>query len=83
MLFLKSISKIVFLNASLQDIKRRPVDFSERGIIGLKEKGLPALFNERLPLYKKYADVTIDLEDFNKDSIAELIINAVFQRKER
>ena len=78
MLFLKSISKIAFLNASLQELKRRPVDFSERGIIGLKEKGLAALFKERLPLYKKYADVTIDLKDFNKDSIAELIIDAVF-----
>jgi shikimate kinase len=83
MLFLKTISKIVFLNASLQVIKRRPVAFSERGIIGLKEKGLTGLFEERLPLYKKYADITIDLEDFNKDAIAELIINAAFKRKER
>ncbi len=79
--FLKRNSKVVFLNASLEEIKRRPVDFSERGIVGLKEKGLDALFEERLPLYKKYADATINLSDFNKVYVVDLIIKAVFVNK--
>jgi shikimate kinase len=75
--FLKSISKIVFLNASLEEIKRRTVDFSGRGIVGLKEKGLEKLFEERLPLYKRYAGVTIDLKGFNDEVIVHMIIENV------
>ena len=75
--FLKSTSKIVFLNASLEEIKRHIVDFSGRGIVGLKEKGLDRLFEERLPLYKRYADVTIDLKDFNDEAIVHMIIENV------
>ena len=78
---MKSISKIVFLNASLEEIKRRPVDFSERGIVGLKEKGLDVLFEERLPLYKRYADVIVDLKDFNKGYVVDMIIDAVLNSK--
>jgi shikimate kinase len=50
--FLKSISTVVFLDATLDEIKRRTADFSDRGIVGLKEKGLETLFAERLPLYR-------------------------------
>ncbi len=61
MLFLKSISKIVFLSATLEEIKKRTSNFSKRGIVRL-EMGLEKLFDERLPLYRKYADITIDLK---------------------
>lgn len=72
--FLKSISKIVFLNASLPKIKKNVANFPERGIVGLKEKGLEKLFYERRPFYKKYADVTIELNDFSKERIVNMII---------
>ena len=37
--FLKGISKVVFLDASLEEIKSRTLDFSGRGIVGLRAKG--------------------------------------------
>jgi shikimate kinase len=71
---LKTISKIVFLDAPLNDIKSRISDFSTRGIVGL-EDGLEKLFNERLQLYKKYADITIKVpEKFNMKLIIKNII---------
>jgi shikimate kinase len=72
--FLKSISKIVFLRAPLDEIKMRAGNFSRRGIVGLKEKGLEQLFGERLPFYKKYADITIDVKDLDAEVIASMII---------
>ncbi|MCW4029568.1 MAG: shikimate kinase [Candidatus Bathyarchaeota archaeon] len=74
MAFLKGISVVVFLNASLEEIKRRTVDFSERGIVGLKQKGLEQLFLERLPLYRRYADVTIDVDGLGDEAVVEMII---------
>lgn len=74
--FLKSISTVVFLDASLTEIKRRTSDFFDRGIVGLKEKGLKRLFEERIPLYRKYADITINVEGFSDEQIADGLIKA-------
>jgi shikimate kinase len=86
MKFVKSTSTVVFLNASLDEIKRRTPDFSQRGIVGLKEKGLERLFIERLPLYKRYADITIDIAGCSNQQIVETIIEKsgfVAEKKEK
>lgn len=71
---LRSISKIIFLNAPLEEIRTRTPDFSARGIVGLKDRTIEAVFEERLPLYRKYADITIDLQHYTDKEIVELII---------
>lgn len=71
---LETISKIVFLDASLEDIKKRIPDFSKRGIVGL-EDGLEKIFDERYKLYKKYADISIKIPKiFDLNSIINKII---------
>jgi shikimate kinase len=75
--FLKSISTIVFLNASLQEIKMRAGNFSKRGIVGLKEKGIEKLFDERLPFYRRYSDITVNIEHFDAELIANMIIERI------
>jgi shikimate kinase len=75
--FLKSISKIVFLSATLEEIKKRTSNFSKRGIVGL-ERGLEKIFDERLPLYRKYADITIDLKSgYSDESVVNKIVKDV------
>ena len=72
--FLKTISKIVFLDAPLNDIKNHIPDFSKRGIVGL-ENGLEKLFGERHKIYKKYADITIEMpKKFDLNIIIQNII---------
>lgn len=56
---LKSISKIVFLDVQLQEIKKRVSNISARGIVGLRNKTIDDVYRERLPLYKQYADYVI------------------------
>jgi shikimate kinase len=77
MCFLKGISKVVFLDASLKEIRRRTVDFSGRGIVGLREKGLEGLFLERLPFYQRYADVTINVANLSDEAIVDRIIESI------
>lgn len=76
--YLKTISKIVFLNATLQEIEMRAGNFSRRGIVGLKEKGLQKLFQERLPFYRKYADITVDIDNLDAERIADIIVKCIF-----
>ncbi len=75
--FLKGISVVVFLDASLEEIERRTVDFSERGVVGLKERGLEGVFLERLPLYRRYADVTIDVTGLSDGVVVDMVIASV------
>jgi len=73
--FLKQNSAIVLLNASFESIQRRIKNREERGIIGLKKKSLRAIFDERLLLYKRYADIEIEIsETCDIDAIVEKII---------
>jgi shikimate kinase len=80
MKFLKGISTVVFLSAPLEEIKRRTPDFSKRGIVGLKQKGLEQLFLERLPLYIKYADLTVDVTNYSDQSIVDTLIEKVCEQ---
>ncbi|MCW4000735.1 MAG: shikimate kinase [Candidatus Bathyarchaeota archaeon] len=76
--FLRGISTVVFLDASLAEIRRRTGDFSERGIVGLRARGLEAVFLERLPLYRRYADVTVEVAGLDDGAVVEGIVAAIF-----
>ncbi len=76
---LKKKSVIVFLNTPFKNIERVITEREKktRGIVGLKKKSLKALFNERLVLYRKYADVVVEIsERFN----AKFIIKDIIQK---
>jgi shikimate kinase len=72
--YLKSISTIIYLEVSLKEIEKRLSSSKElRGIVGLKHKTLAKLYNERIILYKKYADIQIDVTGKNLDIIVQEI----------
>jgi len=72
--FLKKISVIVFLNAPFEFIEKRLVNRDRRGIVGLKNKDLKTLFDERTALYKKYADFTVEVL---KDSDFQVVVDDI------
>lgn len=56
---LKELGKVFYLFCSCDTVKKRIGDFSKRGIVLNPGQTIADLYNERAPLYKKYADVTI------------------------
>ena len=56
---MKELGKVFYLFCSFESIKERIGDFSKRGIVLKPGQTIKDLFEERAPLYKKYADVTI------------------------
>ena len=60
--YIKSMGKIVYLYCSYKTIEKRLGDFSKRGIILRPDQTLLSLYNERTPLYEKYADVTVNCD---------------------
>ncbi len=69
----KQIGSIIYLQLSCDAIADRLGDLSERGVTLKEGQGLPELYDERIPLYEKYADVTIDCEAMSIREIVEQI----------
>lgn len=70
----KEIGKIVYLSLPLADIRERLGDLDERGVTLRAGQDLAALYEERLPLYEKYADITVACEGLSIREIVEKIV---------
>jgi len=57
---LKNNGIVIYLDVSYDEIKRRLTNITTRGIVFGKRQDLFSLYEERTPLYRKYADITID-----------------------
>ncbi len=66
---LEDLSVIIFLDVSLNELEKRLKNKAMRGVVGLNSKSIKELYNERLPLYKKYADITISYADQSEKEI--------------
>lgn len=53
---------IVYLYASAETISNRMVDFSQRGVVLKKGMTMMDLYNERAPLFEKYADIIVNCD---------------------
>ena len=56
---------VVYLYASAEVISNRLVDFSKRGVVLKPGMTMQDLYNERAPLFERYADITIDCNGTN------------------
>lgn len=59
---LRSIGTVVYLRLTLPQIEERLGDLTERGVTLREGQDLKALYEERTPLYEKYAHVIIDCD---------------------
>ncbi len=60
---LRRLGKVIYLHLSYETMLRRINDFTTRGIVVKQGSTLRDMYNERLPLYQKYADAVIDCEN--------------------
>ncbi|HBJ90064.1 MAG TPA: shikimate kinase [Gammaproteobacteria bacterium] len=69
---LMDISTVVFLDIDLATVKRRIHNIDQRGIASAQDQSLDMIFEERFPLYRKYAQISLP----NAEASAE---QAVFE----
>lgn len=62
MAHLQEIGKIVYLKLSYATVEKRLGDIKQRGVSIKDGETLKQLYDERIPLYEKYADVIVDCE---------------------
>ncbi len=76
MAHLKSLGKIVYLLLPEREVEKRIPDFTARGVVMRGNIAtLKELYAERVPLYEKYADVTVDCTGKSPEEIAEELLH--------
>ena len=77
MIHLKSIGTVVYLRVSYEELESRLGGLHERGVVMKNGMGMSLrdLYEERLPLYEKYADVTIDIDGLSVRDAARRLVD--------
>ena len=76
---LSEIGLVVYLQISFNELKMRLSDLQERGVVlkGGMSMSLEDLYKERQPLYEKYAEVTVDVNDLTITAAARKVASVV------
>jgi len=70
-------SIVVYLKLDYNKLKYRLGNIKNRGVVIRNGQSLNGLYKERVPLYEKYADVTIDENGCNVEKTVSKILAAV------
>ena len=70
----KEIGKIVYLLVSYPILEQRLSDIKGRGVVLKDGQDLKALYEERTPLYEKYADIVVDEEGKNLEESLDAVL---------
>ena len=73
--YLNQNSVLVYLKDSLENIEAKLTGEWDRGIVGLKNKSLRQIYDEREPLYSEHADITVNCHGKSQDQLAEEILD--------
>ena len=76
---LKSIGKVIYLYCSYEVIEKRLGDFSKRGVVLNPGQTLKDLYEERAPLYEKYADIIVELTGASIQESVQEVVRALKQ----
>lgn len=74
---LKANGQIVYIEVPLDEIKRRVTNIKTRGIAFGKGETLDDVFEKRVPLYEKYADITVNFFDSTIEDTVDKIVNEI------
>ena len=70
----KEIGTVIYLKLDYADISRRLSDIKGRGVVLKDGQTLKDLYDERVVLYEKYADITIAEDGLNVEQTIEKIV---------
>lgn len=67
----------VFLDVKYSTLESRVKDYHTRGLAKAPHQNLKDLFEERMSLYRSYAEVTIDCTELSQEGVCATIIHAL------
>ena len=71
---LREIGTIVYLKLPYRNLRRRLGNLKDRGVVLKPGQTLKGLYEERTPLYEKYADLVVDEENMGiRDTVEKVV----------
>ncbi|MGF7145778.1 shikimate kinase [Anaerotaenia torta] len=70
---LRKIGTVVYIKLSYQSISKRLGNIKQRGVVFREGQTLLSLYEERCPLYEKYAHIVVDAEDLDMEALMSKI----------
>lgn len=74
MVHLKEIGTVVYLKLDYETLDSRLGSLKGRGVVLKDGQNLKSLYEERVPLYEKYADIVVDEYGLNLEETLEAIL---------
>lgn len=71
--YLKECGKIIFLNCEIEETFKRILGDKTRPLTALGKEEIIKLYNERLPIYKSIADITVDSSSKSDKTLESLL----------
>jgi shikimate kinase len=78
---LGQIGVVVYIRLSLDTIVSRLDNIGQRGVVLREEQTLQSLYEERCPLYEKYAQIIVDGEGLDMEELMEKIAQMITDDK--
>ena len=75
--FLGTTSDVIFIDVSLAALRKRIHNYDSRGVVRRPEQSFENLFEERMGLYRKYADIVLSGESKTPSEIVDAIKTAL------
>jgi len=72
--YLKKEGLIIYLYINFEKLDQRLKNFTTRGIVLSAGQSILDVYNQRIPLYEKYADITIDCSDKEVEDIIRHVV---------
>ena len=76
---LSEIAEVVYLKVSFEELEKRVVNLTTRGIVFKPNQTFRDLYNERTPLYEKYAGLVIDSTNQSPEETTMLLLELLQQ----
>ena len=76
---LKSIGTVIYLKIGLETLLERLHDAQSRGVVLKEGQTLQELYNERIALYEKYADIVVDEGNLSFEEVLKAVTAAIQQ----
>ena len=70
----------MYLKLSLNALSKRLGNLKGRGVLLREGQNLTDLYEERTPLYEKYADIVIDEEGKDLEASLEILLNTLKEK---
>lgn len=72
---LRQMGMVVYIKLGCDEIKRRVNNITTRGIVMKKDETIEDIYSERVPLYERYADITVDVGNTTIEEAVEKILS--------